>query len=63
MVRFLDWQGFAEVRIRSHHVMQRGTAHTTVPVHGSKKLRIGTLRGTLRDIDMSSAEFTSHWTR
>jgi predicted RNA binding protein YcfA (HicA-like mRNA interferase family) len=46
MVRFLDWQGFAEVRIRSHHVMQRGTAHTTVPVHGSKKLRIGTLRGT-----------------
>ena len=58
MVRFLQSLGFAIVRIRgSHHVMQRGTLHTVVPAHGAQTLRIGTLRGILRDIDMSPVEF------
>ena len=59
MVRFLESQGFAVVRIRgSHHVLQRGTNHTTVPVHGGQNLRIGTLRGILRDVEMSPRQFT-----
>jgi len=62
MVRFLQLRGFAVVRIRgSHHVLQRGAVHTTVPVHGSETLRIGTLRGILRDIEMSPAEFAGRW--
>jgi hypothetical protein len=30
-------------------------------VHGSRRLKIGTLRSILRDIDMSPTEFTSRW--
>ena len=63
MVRFLQSEGFAIVRIRgSHFVMQRGAAHTVVPAHAAQTLRIGTLRGILRDIDMSPAEFSERWT-
>jgi len=62
MVRFLESQGFAVVRIRgSHHVMARGNTHTTVPVHGSQTLRLGTLRGILRDIEMGPARFAERW--
>jgi predicted RNA binding protein YcfA (HicA-like mRNA interferase family) len=62
MVRFLESQGFAVVRIRgSHHVLARGSAHTTVPVHGSQTLRIGTLRGILRDIELSPTKFIELW--
>ena len=62
MVRFLQRQGFVVVRIRgSHHVMQRGDEHTSVPVHGNQPLRIGTLRSILRDIDLSPAEFEERW--
>jgi predicted RNA binding protein YcfA (HicA-like mRNA interferase family) len=58
MVRFLQLRGFAVARIRgSHHVLQRGA------VHGSETLRIGTLRGILRDIEMSPAEFVGRWKR
>ena len=58
MCRFLESLGFARLRIRgSHQVFARGTLHTTVPVRGSQSLRVGTLRGILRDIDMSPAEF------
>ena len=64
MVRFLVSQGFNVVRIRgSHHVLQRGAAHTVVPAHGNEVLRIGTLRGILRDIEMGPAEFTALWRR
>jgi predicted RNA binding protein YcfA (HicA-like mRNA interferase family) len=64
MVRFLESQGFTVVRIRgSHHVLARGSARTTVPVHGSQTLRIGTLRGILRDIEMSPAKFAELWQR
>jgi predicted RNA binding protein YcfA (HicA-like mRNA interferase family) len=58
MVSFLRRQGFQLVRVRgSHHFFERGTTHTTVPVHGSRNLKIGTLRSILRDIEISAAEF------
>ena len=62
MVRFLETQGFSLARIRgSHHYMTRDGQHTTVPVHGSQTLKIGTLRGILRDIDLSPDEFMRRW--
>lgn len=62
MVRFLESEGFTVVRIRgSHHVLARGSVRTTVPVHSSQALHIGTLRGILRDIEMSPATFTQLW--
>ncbi len=62
MVRFLEVQGFRVVRIRSsHHFMERGDQHTSVPVHSNRTLKIGTLRGILRDIDMSPDEFERLW--
>ncbi len=62
MVKFLEDQGFSVVRVRgSHHVMQNEELRTTVPVHGNDPLRIGTLHGILRDIDMSPKEFMTLW--
>ena len=62
MVRFLESQGFVVVRIRgSHHVLARGNTHTTVPVHANQTLRIGTLRGILRDIELSPTKFIELW--
>jgi len=62
MVRFLQPQGFNVIRVRgSHHFMERGDARTTVPVHGNETLKIGTLRGILRDIGMSPTEFETAW--
>jgi predicted RNA binding protein YcfA (HicA-like mRNA interferase family) len=62
MVRFLQAQGFIVVRISgSHYFLQGGSRHTTVPVHGNKTLKIGTLRGILRDIGMGIAEFEALW--
>ncbi|HEX5432249.1 MAG TPA: type II toxin-antitoxin system HicA family toxin [Bryobacteraceae bacterium] len=55
-------QGFTVLRIHgSHHVLAKKTLRTTVPVHGNQILRIGTLRGILRDIDLSPSEFTGLW--
>lgn len=60
MVRFLERQGFALVRVRgSHYFFDRDGVHTTVPVHGNEPLRVGTLRSILRDIDLSPAEFAT----
>lgn len=62
MVRFLEGQGFRVVRIRgSHNILVKGELRTTVPVHGSQNMRIGTLRGVLRDIDMSPLDFEIRW--
>ena len=62
MVRFLTDHGFTVLRIRgSHHVLARETLRTTVPVHRNQTLKIGTLRGILRDIEMSPAEFAELW--
>jgi hypothetical protein len=41
----------------------KGDLRTTVPVHGMQNLRIGALRGILRDIDISPAEFERLWDR
>ena len=62
MVRFLESQGFSIVRIRgSHHVMARQEVRTSVPVHGNATLKIGTLRGVLRDVDISANDFARMW--
>ena len=62
MVRFLESQGFSIVRIRgSHHVMARYGVRTTVPVHAGRTLKIGTLRGILRDIDLGAVDFVRLW--
>jgi predicted RNA binding protein YcfA (HicA-like mRNA interferase family) len=62
MVRFLERQGFSVVRVRgSHHFLERAGARTSVPVHGHKLLKIGTLRGILRDIGMTPTEFEQLW--
>ena len=37
--------------------MQREELRTSVPVHGSQNLKVGTLRGILRDIHMTPTEF------
>jgi predicted RNA binding protein YcfA (HicA-like mRNA interferase family) len=41
--------------------MVRDTQHTSIPVHGNSALKIGTLRGILRDIDVSPDEFERLW--
>jgi predicted RNA binding protein YcfA (HicA-like mRNA interferase family) len=59
MVQFLKQQGFTVVRIRgSHHFLEMHDRRTSVPVHGSRNLKIGTLRSILRDIDMTPTEFS-----
>jgi len=58
MVRFLEREGFAIVRIRgSHHFMQREELRTSIPVHGKQNMKVGTLRSILRDIQMTPTEF------
>ncbi len=58
MVKLLQRLGFRTARIRgSHHFMERGNQQTTVPVHGNRDLKIGTLRKILRDVEMSPDEF------
>jgi predicted RNA binding protein YcfA (HicA-like mRNA interferase family) len=60
MVRFLEREGFQLLRVRgSHHFLEKGELRTSVPVHANRQLKIGTLRGILRDINLSTAEFTS----
>jgi predicted RNA binding protein YcfA (HicA-like mRNA interferase family) len=36
---------------------------TAVPVHVSRTLKVGTLRGILRDVDISAAAFADLWNR
>ncbi|MGI8745438.1 MAG: type II toxin-antitoxin system HicA family toxin [Bryobacteraceae bacterium] len=62
MIGFLGSQGFTIIRIHgSHHVLQKGVFRTTVLVHGKQILRIGTLRGILRDVDMAPSVFGGLW--
>ncbi|MFV1968228.1 MAG: type II toxin-antitoxin system HicA family toxin [Pirellulaceae bacterium] len=62
MARFLQRQGFTLLRVRgSHHYLGRGDQHTSVPVHRNQTLKIGTLRGILRDINLSPDEFADRW--
>jgi predicted RNA binding protein YcfA (HicA-like mRNA interferase family) len=64
MVRFLEQQGLRVIRISgSHHFMDGNGKRTTIPVHGSANLKIGTLRSILRDVDLSPADFEQLWNR
>lgn len=60
-IRALERAGFVLVRIKgSHHVMehpQHPTRTTTVPVHGAKALRKGTLRSILKQTGLTVDEF------
>jgi predicted RNA binding protein YcfA (HicA-like mRNA interferase family) len=51
--------GFKVVRIRgSHHVLRHPDGRgTSVPVHRNQDVRIGTLRGILRDCGLTADEF------
>lgn len=58
MLRFLQKQGYEIVRVRgSHHFLQNEQKRTSVPVHGNRELKIGTLRSILRDIDLAPDQF------
>ncbi len=58
MCRFLERPGFQQLRVRgSHHFFARDEIHTTVPVHGNRALKIGTVRTVVRDIGMPPTEF------
>jgi predicted RNA binding protein YcfA (HicA-like mRNA interferase family) len=62
MVRFLEREGFLLLRVRgSHHFLAKGELRTSVPVHGNRELKIGTLRGILRDVQMSASEFAARY--
>jgi predicted RNA binding protein YcfA (HicA-like mRNA interferase family) len=62
MVRFLEQEGFRLLRVRgSHHYLARGELRTSVQVHGNRPLKIGTLRGILRDVQLSPTEFAARF--
>jgi predicted RNA binding protein YcfA (HicA-like mRNA interferase family) len=58
VVRALENAGFKVVRIRgSHHVLRHPDGRgTSVPVHGDQDVRVGTLRGILRDCGLTADE-------
>ncbi len=55
VVKALEKAGFAVVRIHgSHHIMEHADGRrTTVPVHGGRDIRPGTLRSVLRDTGLT----------
>ena len=62
MVVFLERNGFQVLRVRgSHHFLSKQELRTSVPVHGNRPLKIGTLRSILRDIQLSPTEFGQSW--
>ena len=64
MLRFLEREGFALIRVRgSHHLLRRGGTTTIVPIHGNRSLKTGTLRKILREIDMTPAEFAQRFAK
>jgi predicted RNA binding protein YcfA (HicA-like mRNA interferase family) len=58
IVRALERHGFKVARVAgSHHIMRHPDGRgTTVPVHGSRDVAKGTLRGILNDVGMTIAE-------
>jgi predicted RNA binding protein YcfA (HicA-like mRNA interferase family) len=59
VVRALEKAGFEVVRIRgSYYVLRHPDSRgTSVPVHGSQEVRVGTLHGILRDRKLTADEF------
>jgi predicted RNA binding protein YcfA (HicA-like mRNA interferase family) len=58
MLSFLLKQGFEIKRVKgSHYVLQKSDTRTVIPIHNNDTLKIGTLLGILRDIQMDSKEF------
>jgi predicted RNA binding protein YcfA (HicA-like mRNA interferase family) len=62
LVQLLQRQGFITERIvGSHHVLMDPTDHSrtvTVPVHGNKDLKPGTLRSIIRQTGFTLEEFS-----
>lgn len=42
-------------------MLARQEIKTSVPVHGNQTVKMGTLRGILRDIDLSATDFARLW--
>jgi len=62
MLRFLERQGYVVLHVRgSHHYCAKGARKLSVPVHGRKEIRIGTLRNLIRSMELSAEEFVSLW--
>ena len=59
VVKALEKAGFAVARITgSHHIMRHPDGrNTTVPVHGGRDIRPGTLRSVLRDAKLTVEDF------
>ncbi|MEW6266024.1 MAG: type II toxin-antitoxin system HicA family toxin [Thermodesulfobacteriota bacterium] len=58
LCRHLERQGWVLNRSKGSHFMyeKEGFPLLVVPVHGSKPLRIGTLKGLLRDAGLTEAD-------
>lgn len=62
LVRALKQAGFVEQRQKGSHLHLRRASdnkRVTVPIHKGRTLPVGTLRGILRDADISIDEFRS----
>ena len=61
-VKAFERLGFNLDRITSsHHILKRPghRFHLSVPIHGSKPLRAGTLRGLIRDAGITVEQFNA----
>jgi predicted RNA binding protein YcfA (HicA-like mRNA interferase family) len=61
-IKAFEQAGFVLARVEgSHHILKKpGHRYLlTVPVHGNRSLKPGTLRGLLRGADMSVEQFVS----
>ena len=59
LCRALERQGWRLQRVTgSHHIYTKlgSRAHLSVPIHGSKPLKIGTLRALLRAAELSDED-------
>jgi predicted RNA binding protein YcfA (HicA-like mRNA interferase family) len=60
-VHALEKAGFEVIRVRgSHHVLRHPDGRgTSVPVHRNEDVRVGTLRGIIRDCRLTVDEFVN----
>lgn len=61
VIHALEKAGFEVVRVRgSHHVLRHPDGRgTSVPVHRNEEVRVGTLRGIIRDCRLTVEEFVN----